>query len=194
MLSDDCGAPMVDGLTAYVPPDGGDPGWRVRFCVGLVQDSPMSEQQRAAFEREEARERAAAALEAQQRHERAIELRWDLQRQGVVARSHAEILEAASLAGDRDDRRAARLEREAAEQMGLPEPRLDRWELKREQQQREAEALTAPATKAEVSKLSQAVTQLKSKLHAQGRRSADQDYHQPRPYFRSGGGIVRGPY
>jgi hypothetical protein len=197
---------VVDGLTAYVPPDGGDPGWKVQFHVGLLQYAPMGEAQRAVIQREEERERKAAELEEQQRHERAIELRWELQQRGVTPMSHEQILAAASAAGDRDDRREARLEREAAEQMGRPEPRLDKYQMKREQAEAAAAAEVTPATKAEVSKLSQAVTQLKGKLHAQGRRSAEQERRRESPEdyaraygdggvrYRSGGSVVRGPY
>jgi hypothetical protein len=187
-------------------PDNSDGVWRVRMGVALVMHTPMSDERREAFLREEERERIAVEFEEQQRQEAAAERRWMLAQQGVQPLTHSEFLARASFAQDREDAAERRREREAAELLGKPEPRLDRWELKREQQPREAEALTTPATQAEVSKLSQAVTQLKSNLHAQGRRSAEQGMERrresPEEYarayggvrYRSGGGVVRGPY
>ena len=71
---------------------------------------------------------------------------------------------------DRADAVERRREREAAEQLGLPEPRLDKYQMKREHAEREKAKETTPATQADVSKLTQTITQLKSKLHALGGR------------------------
>lgn len=95
----------------------------------------------------------------------------------------------------------------------MPEPlgRLNRWELTREQQQREAEAIITPASKADVSRLTATVSQLKAKLHSLSGRSESvssgtarraesaeeyaQNYGDSSVHLRHGGGyIVRGPY
>ena len=109
---------------------------------------------------------------------------------------------------DRVDRIEQRREREAAEELGKPEPRLSRWELKREQTAAAAAGLVEPASKADVSKLSQSITSLASKVGLLGRRRAEQresspeeyarkcgdGYHQPRNYVRNSGGyITKGP-
>jgi hypothetical protein len=156
-------------LTAYVPPDGGDPGWRVRFGVGLLADAPMGEAQRATIQREEERERKAAELEEQQRQEAAVERRWMLAQQGVTPMTHAEILARASFAQDREDAAERRREREAAEELGKPIPEhlvLNKYQMKREQAAREAAKETTPATVAEVGAVQQQVQKLKSAIHA----------------------------
>jgi hypothetical protein len=86
---------------------------------------------------------------------------------------------------------------DAAEVLGRPEPRLNPFELAMAQKQREAEKEATPASKADLGRLEQVVTQLKGKLHSLSGRS-EQDYSPPRKqayYLRnSGGPIVRGPH
>ena len=178
---------MADEPAVWPDPD---PGWRVRVGCWLLEFTPMSDERRAAFDREAERERAQAELEAQQRREAAVERRWHLQRQGVEPHSVADVLARASFGQDRQDAAERRREKEAAELLGQPEPRLNRWELKREQQQREAEAIITPASKADVSKLSQSITSLASKVGMLGRRrSAEQE--SPEEYARRYGGGIR---
>jgi hypothetical protein len=113
----------------------------------------------------------------------------ELRRQGHELHSVADTLNRASFGQDRADAAERRREKAAAEELGQPEPRLNRWELKREQQQREAAAIITPASKADVSKLSQSITSLASKVGLLGRRrSAEQE--SPEEYARNyGGGI-----
>lgn len=185
-----------------------DPGWRVRVGAGLLVHTPMSPERRAAFDKEAEREAKAAEFEVEQRRQAVFERRWELERQGVVPHSHEDVLARVSYGLDRADKIEARREREAAEILGRPEPRVSRWELKREEQQQKAEALITPATKADVSKLSQSIASLASKVGSLGRRRAEQ-LETPQEYarnygggsnqgssvhFRNGGGIIRGPY
>ncbi len=81
------------------------------------------------------------------------------------------------------------------------EPRLDRWELQREHREADAKALITPASKADVSKLSQTISSLANSVNLLKRRRSEsvapeQGYsQQPRYYVRnSGGQITRGPY
>jgi hypothetical protein len=185
-------------------PEIDQPTWRIRSGVGLLADAPMSEERRAAFRKEEERERKALELEAEQRQQAAIERDWELTRQGFVPRTVSDVIAAAAAAQDRRDRRDAKRDADAAEVMGRPVPGLNRWEMKAAQAEREAAKETTPATQAELGRLEQAVTQLKSKLHSLSGRTQDASlpqqgyrsgYHEPRPYVRTTGGpIVRGPY
>jgi hypothetical protein len=77
--------------------------WRVWAGTGLLAHTPMSDERRAAFKREAERERQQTEFEAQQIRERAIERRWDLQRQGYAPRSVGDVL-AAGVAGDGSQR------------------------------------------------------------------------------------------
>jgi hypothetical protein len=86
--------------------------------------------------------------------------------QGHRPRTQQEFLAQVYWAQDRTDAVERQREREAAQQMGKPIPRLDRNQLKRDVAEREAAKETTPATQAELSKLSQAVTGLKSKIYA----------------------------
>jgi hypothetical protein len=182
--------------------------WRITMGFGLLEHCPLSPERKEIIRREAEREARAAEFEAEQRRTAALERRWELERQGITAHSHEDVLARMSYGADRTDRIEARREKEAAEQLGQPEPRINRWELKREQQQREAEALITPASKADVSKLSQSITSLASKVGLLGRRRSEQletpeeyarnygdGYHSPRNYVRNTGGhILRGPY
>jgi hypothetical protein len=143
-----------------------EPVYRVRMGIGLLRDVPMSDAQRAQQQREDEREAAQAEAEAEQRREAAFERRWELERRGVQARSVSEILQAASFAQDRNDRREARIEREAEAAGLLPEPRLNRYEMRIGQQAREEARQTAPATQADVKRLEQELTKVKSGLHS----------------------------
>ena len=182
-------------------------GWRVRSGGGLLIHAPMSDERRAIIDREAEKERKAAEFEEEQRRQAALERRWELERQGVVPHTVQDVLARLSYAADRTDRIEARKEREAAEQLGLPEPRLNRWETKQKQQAAAAKALIEPASKADVSKLSAAISQIKSKLSgrsesisAGGERTQESPEEYARNYgssihFRNGGGyIVKGPY
>jgi hypothetical protein len=146
-----------------------EPGWRVRFGVGLLADCPMGEAQRLAHEREDERERKAAEFEAEQRRTAALERRAELQMRGVEARSHADILAAASRGMDSTDRIEARREREALIEAGKPIPEhllLNKYQMQREQAAREAAKETTPATVAEVGAVQQQVQKLKSAIYA----------------------------
>ncbi len=174
-------------------------GWRVQIGTGLVVHTPMSDERRELFRREEEREAKAAELEAEQRREAAFERRWELQRQGVEPHSVQDVLARASFGQDRQDAVERRREREAAEELGKPIPahlKLDKYQMKRDGEEREKAKETTPATQADVSKLAGKVGSLTSAVNLlKRRRSAEQDYHQPRDYVRNSGGyITRGPY
>ena len=143
-----------------------DPGWRVRWGVGLLAAAPLSDAQREAHAREDAREAAQLELQAQQARERAHERRWELQRQGREAHTVDEVIAAASFAQDRADRREQRVIAEGFEAQARPKPRLDRWELRQNQAEREAAKETTPATQADLGRLEQALSKMKSALHA----------------------------
>jgi hypothetical protein len=169
---------------------------RIRAGCGLLAHTPMSDERRAAFDREEERERKAAEFEAEQRRQAALEGRWELERQGVVAHMVADVFRSASFGMDRADAIEARRQREVDELAGKPSkplPPLDTFPMKKERLLRKVEA---PATKGDVAKLSQSVASLASKVGLLGRRrSAKQDYPPQRDYVRNSGRyIVRGPY
>ena len=93
-----------------------------------------------------------------------------LQRQGRVPRTVNEVLADASFGMDRADADERRREREAAEILGRPEPRLNRWELTREVAAREAAKETTPATQADLSRLGQQLSKVKAAIHSLGGR------------------------
>jgi hypothetical protein len=167
---------------------------------GLLQYTPMSPERRQAFDKEAEREAKAAEFEAEQRRTAALERRQDLEFRGVaVPHTHSEVLASASFGMDRSDAAERRREREAAELLGKPEPRLNRWEVKANVKAAEAEREVAAATQAELREVQAEVTGLKAAIHGlkhgkRRRRSAEQDYHEPRDYVRNSGQIVRGPY
>jgi hypothetical protein len=91
-----------------------------------------------------------------------------LERQGITAHSHEDVLARMSYGADRADRIEQRREKEAAEILGKPEPRINRWESKANVAAAEVERQNTPATKADVRELRGYITQLKSKIHALG--------------------------
>jgi hypothetical protein len=139
--------------------------WRIWAGAGLVEHAPMSDARRAAIARETERERKALELEEEQRRDAAIERVAEPQRQGHVPLTVAEKIAAASIEGDRDDRRAARLERESAEIMGLPEPHPGPWQAKRDQREWEAQ-ITTPASLGQLGAVQAQVQKLKDKIHS----------------------------
>lgn len=64
----------------------------------------MSPERRALFDKEAEREAKAAEFEAEQRRQAALERRWELERQGVVPHSHADVLARLSYGADRTTR------------------------------------------------------------------------------------------
>jgi hypothetical protein len=148
-----------------------EPGWRVRTGVGLVIHAPLSDERQAIIAREAEKERKALELEEQARRDAALERRWDLQRQGVVAHSVSDVLASASFGMDRADKAEERREREAAEVLGKPaKPWFDKWESKANVAAAEAAREVTPASKADLRQLESAITSLKAKLHALGGR------------------------
>jgi hypothetical protein len=133
-----------------------DVGWRVRSGAGLLIHTPMSPERRAAFDREEERERKAVELEEETRRTAALEHRWELERRGVVPHTVGDVLQSAAFGMDRTDRIEARKEREGREAQGLPEPRLNRWEVEASVAAAEAEREVTAATQAELRKVKQA--------------------------------------
>jgi hypothetical protein len=85
-----------------------------------------------------------------------------------VPHTHADVFALQGFGEARADAVERQREKAAAEQLGKPAPRLDRWELKREQAEREAAKETTPATQADVSKLSQSITSLANKVGLMG--------------------------
>jgi hypothetical protein len=129
----------------------------------LLQFTPMSDERRAAFDREEERERAQLEREAARRREDAAERAADLAFRGVEPTSVGERLAAVSFAQDRADAREARLEREAAELAGRPKPTVNKLlrDAEAERKQREAEEAETPATVAELGKVKASLERLK---------------------------------
>jgi hypothetical protein len=110
------------------------------------------------------------------------------------------VLARASFGQDRQDAVERRREREAAELLGKPEPRLNRFEVKANVAAYEAEREVTAATQSELRELQGQVTGLKAAIHGlkhgRRRRSAEQDYPQQsrEAVARNSGQIVRGPY
>jgi hypothetical protein len=135
-------------------------GWRVRSGAGLLLHTPMSPERRAQFDREAEREARALEFEAEQARERAIEKRWELQRQGIEAHSVGDVLQSAALAQDRQDRRDQKDDEQYTERFGHGRPR--QWvsqlaDAKREREQREAAAEVEPVSKAELGRVAKKV-------------------------------------
>jgi hypothetical protein len=129
-----------------------DDGWRVRMGAGLLMYTPMSPERREQFDREAEREAKAAEFEAEQRREAALEHRWELQRQGVEPRSVGDVLLAASVAADRQDRRDKKRDEDAAVLQDRPawNPDHTKYALKASAAAKRELAETTPATQAEV--------------------------------------------
>jgi hypothetical protein len=192
-------------------PGDGEVGWRIRSGAGLLSAAPLNAELREAHRKEDERERRAAELEAQLRADAVLDRKAELLRQGHVPRTQEEFLAQVGWAQDRQDAVDAQREKAAAELLGKPVPRLDKYQMKAEAAEREKAKETAPATQADVSKLSQSITSLASKVGMMGRRrSAEQvspgaprRRESPEKYaraygsgvrFRNGGPVVRGPY
>ena len=118
-----------------------EPGWRVRIGVSLLSDAPLNPALREAHRKEDEREVQRAQLEAELRADRDLERAAELHRQGHELHSVADTLARAAFGQDRQDAVERRREREAAEELGKPIPehlQLNKYQMKREQQQREA--------------------------------------------------------
>jgi hypothetical protein len=85
-----------------------------------------------------------------------------------VATPHtvSEVLASAAFGMDRADAQERRREREAAELLGKPERRLNRWEVKANVKAAEAEREVTAASKADLRELQGEVTGLTSAIHA----------------------------
>jgi hypothetical protein len=117
----------------------GEGVWRVRMGFGLLEHCPMSPERRAQFDKEAEREAKAAAFEQELREQNALERRAELLRTGHEPHSVGDVHAMASRGMDSTDRVEGRREREALEEAGKPIPaHLNKFQLKREQQQREA--------------------------------------------------------
>jgi hypothetical protein len=139
-----------------------EPGWRVRMGCSLLQFTPMSDERRAAFDREEERERAQLEQEAARRREEAAERAADLAFRGVVPRTPAEVFEQVSFAQDRQDALERRREREAAEILGKPRPTVNKLlhDAKAEREARQAVEEATPVSKAELGRKIQSLKDL----------------------------------
>lgn len=118
-----------------------EPGWRVRIGVSLLSDAPLNPALREAHRKEDEREVQRAQLEAELRADRDLERAAELHRQGHELHTVADTLARAAFGQDRQDAVERRREREAAEELGKPIPehlQLNKYQMKREQQQREA--------------------------------------------------------
>jgi len=141
---------------------------------GLVADIPLSDERREIIARETAREEQAehrrAAFAAEQANDARIELAAELRRQGREAHTVLDVLQAAAVAADRQDRVDARLEREAAELLGGPPPRPTPRALlakaAAEREARKAEEEATPATVAEVGKVKKQLQNLATGVFA----------------------------
>jgi hypothetical protein len=161
-----------------------DPGWRIRAGAGLLVHSPISDEWRERQRREDQREVAQATLEAEIQAQSVLEHRAELERRGVTATSVQDRLAAVAAADQREQRK-----HEKRLAMGLlpasndywgsdaavddpapPQPRLDRWEVKQAVAEREAAAENTAATKADLGRLEQVVTQLGGALSMLKRR------------------------
>jgi hypothetical protein len=163
----------------------------------LLQFTPMSDERRQAFDREAEKERLQAEAEAEARESARAEHLGELRMRGVVPTSVEERLQIASFGQDREDAAEARRVKAGDEQRGNERaPRLNRLEMEREQREAAAKAARTPASQSDLSKLAGKLGSLTSSVNLlKRRRSAEQDYHEPRDYVRnSGGHIIRGPY
>jgi hypothetical protein len=151
-------------------PDEG-PGWRIRVGTGLVMHTPMSDERRAIIDREAEKERKAAEFEEEQRRQAALERRWELERQGVVPHTVADVLARLSYGADRTDKIEERRAREAADQMPPPlEGRLNRWELQAEHREAAAKAEREPASQSDLAKVAGKITSVANSINVLKRR------------------------
>jgi NADPH-dependent glutamate synthase beta subunit-like oxidoreductase len=151
---------MVDEPVQAAPVWPEDQGWRIRAGVGLLAHTPMSPERRALFDKETEKERQAAELEQQQARERAVERRWELERQGITAHSIGEVLTNAAVALDRQDRRDAAAENRAAEELGKPRPTVNKL-LADAKAEREARNAVWESTPVSIAELGRTVQKLK---------------------------------
>jgi hypothetical protein len=141
--------------------------WRISAGTGLVAHMPASAERRAAIAREEAKEAAAAKLEEELRQQAALERRWELERQGRVPHTHAEVLGIQDFGERRADAAERRREEAVAELLGKPaEHRLTPYELALDRKRREAEEASTAATTADVGKVQHHLQWQISKLKA----------------------------
>jgi hypothetical protein len=129
-----------------------DPGWRVQIGVGLLANTPLSAERRAALDKEDERERQRAEFEAELRRQAALERRQEMLMRGQVPHSVGEVLQSVAVAQDRQDRRDAAAEARQAELVGKPRPTYVALlrEAKAEREARQAELESTPASKAEL--------------------------------------------
>jgi hypothetical protein len=81
------------------------------------------------------------------------------------------VLERAAVGMDRQDKIDEKPDRDAAEPLGRPAtPRLDKYQLKAEHAAAAAQAEATPASKSDLSRLEQVVTQLNGKVYSLGGR------------------------
>jgi hypothetical protein len=139
-----------------------EPGPRIRVGVGLVIHTPMSDERRALFDKEDEKERLQLEREAEQRRAYAAERVADLAFRGVAPTSVDERLQSASFGMDRADAVEARREREAAETLGRPKPTVHKLlaDTKAEREARQAVEETTPVSKAELGRKLQALKDL----------------------------------
>jgi hypothetical protein len=104
-----------------------EPGseWGVWVGGGLLANAPMSPERREQQRREDEKEAREAEQAAQLSRERALEHAWELQRQGVEAHTHADVLARQAFGEARADRREEKIVAAGYEAQGRPAPRLN---------------------------------------------------------------------
>ena len=156
----DCGVLMVGEPAVWPDPD---PGWRVRTGAGLLAHTPMSDERREAFRREEERERLQAERDAEMREQARVERVGELLMQGHTPKTQAELFQQVSFAQDRQDAVDRHREEQAAELAGKPRPTYVALlrEARVERETRQAAAEETPVSQAEFGRV---VSKLKTTI------------------------------
>jgi hypothetical protein len=133
-----------------------EPGWRVRSGAGLLLHAPLSDERRAAFDREAEKERLQAERDAEMRSTAAAERLGELRMAGRVPRTPQELFADQAFAEARQDAVEAKRAEANADFYGKPRPSTWQKELAAataERKQREAELEATPASKGEFDRL-----------------------------------------
>ena len=149
-----------DAVTA---PDDGEDVWRIRAGCGLLAHAPMSPERRALFDKEE--EREPGPRNSKSSSARRPRLSAGGVRAARCRTAHDDdVFENQAVGSAVRTTSRLNVEAAAAEILGKPEPRLNRWEVKASVAATAAEREATPASQADARELQSQVTKLKGAL------------------------------